>query len=67
MCGIDSSSALSGLGMIWDIEPRALPWAIPFGPAGAARGTAELTGQFAGSAKLEKAIKANLKGLGYGG
>jgi hypothetical protein len=53
--------------MIWDIEPRALPWAIPFGPAGAARGTAELTGQFAGSAKLEKAIKANLKGLGYGG
>lgn len=27
--------------------------------------TAELRGQFAESAKLEKAIKANLKGLGY--
>ena len=28
---------------------------------------AELHGQFAESAKLEKQIKANLKGLGYGG
>lgn len=28
---------------------------------------AELTGQFAESAKLEKAIKANMRGLGYGG
>jgi type I restriction enzyme M protein len=28
---------------------------------------AELSGQFAEGAKLEKAIKANLKGLGYGG
>ena len=28
---------------------------------------AELRAQFAESAKLEKAIKANLKGLGYGG
>jgi type I restriction enzyme M protein len=28
---------------------------------------AELNGQFAESAKLEKAIKTNLKGLGYGG
>lgn len=28
---------------------------------------AELHAQFAGSAKLEQAIKANLKGLGYGG
>jgi type I restriction enzyme M protein len=28
---------------------------------------AELQGQFAESAKLEKAIKANLRGLGYGG
>jgi len=27
---------------------------------------AELHAQFAESAKLEKAIKANLKGLGYG-
>ena len=27
---------------------------------------AELNGQFAESAKLEKAIKANLGGLGYG-
>ena len=26
----------------------------------------ELNGQFAESAKLEQAIKANLKGLGYG-
>lgn len=28
---------------------------------------AELSAQFEESAKLEKAIKANLKGLGYGG
>jgi len=28
---------------------------------------AELMGQFAESAKLEKVIRANLKGLGYGG
>ncbi len=28
---------------------------------------AELEGQFAESAKLEKAIRANLKGIGYGG
>jgi type I restriction enzyme M protein len=27
---------------------------------------AELAGQFAESAKLEQAIKANLRGLGYG-
>jgi type I restriction enzyme M protein len=32
-----------------------------------ARLVAELNGQFAESAKLEQAIKANLKGLGYGG
>ncbi|GMV83556.1 MAG: type I restriction endonuclease subunit M [Planctomycetota bacterium] len=32
-----------------------------------ARLVGELHGQFAESAKLEKAIKANLKGLGYGG
>jgi type I restriction enzyme M protein len=31
-----------------------------------ARLVKELNGQFAESAKLEKAIKANLKGLGYG-
>ena len=31
-----------------------------------ARLVSELTSQFAESAKLEKAIKANLKGLGYG-
>lgn len=30
------------------------------------RSVAELYAQFAESAKLEKAIKANLKGLGYG-
>jgi type I restriction enzyme M protein len=28
--------------------------------------TAELEGQFAESAKLEQAIRKNLKGLGYG-
>ena len=32
-----------------------------------ARLVGELHGQFAESAKLEKLIKANLKGLGYGG
>lgn len=31
------------------------------------RFVAELNTKFAKSAKLEKAIKANLKGLGYGG
>jgi hypothetical protein len=31
------------------------------------RFVAELHGQFAQSAKLEKTINANLKGLGYGG
>jgi type I restriction enzyme M protein len=31
-----------------------------------ARLVAELNGQFAESAKLESAIQANLKGLGYG-
>jgi type I restriction enzyme M protein len=38
----------------------------PFGEK-MARLVAELSGQFAEGAKLEKAIKANLKGLGYGG
>lgn len=38
----------------------------PF-PKKMARLVAELNGQFAEGAKLEKAIKANLKGLGYGG
>jgi type I restriction enzyme M protein len=37
----------------------------PFGEK-MARLVAELTGQFVEGAKLEKAIKANLKGLGYG-
>jgi type I restriction enzyme M protein len=37
----------------------------PF-PKKMTRLVAELNGQFAESAKLEKAIKANLKGLGYG-
>ena len=32
-----------------------------------ARLVAELHAQFAESAKLEQAIKANLRGLGYGG
>ncbi len=30
--------ALSGLGMFLGIEPRALPWAIAFGPFGAGEG-----------------------------
>jgi type I restriction enzyme M protein len=38
----------------------------PF-PEKMARLVAELNGQFAEGAKLEKQIKANLKGLGYGG
>jgi type I restriction enzyme M protein len=38
----------------------------PFGEK-MARLVTELSGQFAEGAKLEKAIKANLKGLGYGG
>jgi REP element-mobilizing transposase RayT len=35
MCGIDLYFALSGLGMFGIMEPRALPWAITFGPFGA--------------------------------
>ena len=34
-------SALSGLGMFLNIEPRALPWAIAFCPFGAAEGGGE--------------------------
>lgn len=41
------------------IDPRALPWAVTERPVGAAPWPA----QFAGSAKLEHAIKANLRGL----
>jgi len=61
MCGIDLDCALSGLGLFLSIEPRALPWAIAFGPVGARHA------QFAESAKREQAITANLRGLGYGG
>jgi hypothetical protein len=101
MCGIDLHFALSGLAMFLNIEPRALPWAVAFGPFGAghrrntrarhfSRNAAEgespgqrpglrsrlikpaLKGpnitprRFAESAKLEQAVKANLRGLGYG-
>ena len=55
--------APSGLGMFLDIEPRALPWAGMDRPFGASPRHA----QFAESAQREQAIKANLKGLGYGG
>jgi hypothetical protein len=55
--------ALSGLGLILDIEPRALPWAVLVRPFGASPRPA----QFVESAKLEQAIKGNLEGLGYGG
>ena len=66
MCGIDRGFALAGLGLVFFIAPRALPGAITFCPVGARCFIAELHAQFAESAKLE-AIKANLRGLGYGG
>ena len=44
------------------------PWALGRKPVGLGpRLVAELHAQFAESAKLEQAIKANLRGLGYGG
>ena len=55
--------APSGLGIFLTIEPRALPWAGMDRPFGASPRHA----QFAESAQREQAIKANLKGLGYGG
>ncbi len=55
--------APSGLEMFLTIEPRALPWAGVDRPFGASPRHA----QFAESANLEQAIKANLRGLGYGG
>ena len=36
-CGIDLRFAPSELEILLGIEPRALPWAISFGPFGAAR------------------------------
>ena len=72
-CGVARDQALkgrhsrypapSGLGVFLTVGPRALPWAEIVRPFGAA----ERHGQFAESAKLERAIKANLRGLGYGG
>ena len=79
--------------MFWGVEPRALPWAIAFGPFGAGhrrnaagcespgcnpglaahiyssalKGPDTTSRRFAESAKLEQAIKAKLRGLGYGG
>jgi hypothetical protein len=61
--GRENDFALSGLEMFLTIQPRALPWAVIFRPFGAAKRDP----QFCESAKLEKAIKANLRGLGYGG
>lgn len=74
MSGIEDGAALSGLGRWLPPVPRALPWAFtgrPFGawghtPVGLApRFVAELHAQFVESAKLEQAIRKNLKGLGH--
>jgi hypothetical protein len=54
--------ALSGLNLFLVKEPRALPWAELFRPFRAAVRNAP----FCESAKLEKAIKENLRELGYG-
>jgi hypothetical protein len=51
--------AFSGLMIFLNIRPKALPWVIVNRLFGAWE-------QHAESAKLEQAIKANLKGLGYG-
>ena len=58
----DVACAPLGRGFFWDSVPRVSPWAITVGPVGASARRA----QFAESVKLEQAIKANLRGLGYG-
>ena len=62
-----------GLGHVGDANHGLTPVATtcrPFGTESqgqSPRLVGELQAQFAESAKLEQAIKANLKGLGYGG
>ena len=62
-----------GLGHVGDANHGLTPMATtcrPFGTESqgqSPRLVAELHAQFAESAKLERAIKANLKGRGYGG
>lgn len=51
---------LGRAGFVYGV-PRVSPWAISVGPVGAG------SVQFAESARLEQAIEANLRGLGYGG
>ena len=53
-------SVPSGLGMFLTIEPRALPWAGMYRPFGATTQAVEFL-------SLKQAVKANLRGLGYGG
>ena len=65
--------ALSGLARVLNDYHGLTPVATTCRPVGTeSQGTSpslvtELRGQFAESAKLEQAIKANLRGLGYGG
>ena len=59
-------------GISWSRFPKVgavrQPWALRRKPVGLEpRLVTELHAQFAESAKLEQAIKANLRGLGYGG
>ena len=62
-----------GLAHVWDAYHGLTPVATTCRPAGTeSQGTsprlvAELHAQFTESAKLEQAIKANLRELGYGG
>ena len=65
--------ALSGLVHVADADHGLAPVATTCRPFGAesqrerSRLVVELHAQFAESAKLEQAVKANLWGLGYGG
>jgi len=60
-----------GLGACRDADHGLTPMATAYRPVGTesqermTQLVSELKGQFAESAKLEQAIKANLKGLGY--
>jgi hypothetical protein len=65
--------ALSGLNGVMNAHHGLTPVATTCRPVGtesqdtSPRLVAEMHAQFAESAKLEQAIKANLRGLGYGG
>gem|GEM_PF-5102645 len=50
----DRNFALSGLGLLFADQPRALPWAITFGPVGA---------DFCQITKSEKQITSSLLNL----